>query len=111
MITVAGGSGGVAPGAGGPQVGGICIQEFRGHEYAVKKVQWSPHRGDLLASAGYDMSCRMCVVLRRVCIDLSDVATTVGRQTLRQTLRRWCTYKMLTQSSYRDVRGHCLTKA
>ncbi|CAL1714215.1 unnamed protein product [Somion occarium] len=40
-------------------VGGICEAQFAGHEYAVRKVQWSPHRPDLLASASYDMSCRV----------------------------------------------------
>jgi peroxin-7 len=45
----------------GGAVGAICTHEMRGHEYAVRKVQWSPHRPDMLASAGYDMSCRMCV--------------------------------------------------
>jgi len=42
-----------------PEVGGICEREFRGHEYAVRKIQWSPHRPDLLASASYDMTCRV----------------------------------------------------
>lgn len=41
------------------QVGGTCTIALEGHEFAVKKVQWSPHRADLLASCGYDMSCRM----------------------------------------------------
>ena len=44
---------------GQPEVGGICEIEFRGHEYAVRKVQWSPHRANLLASASYDMTCRV----------------------------------------------------
>jgi len=41
------------------QVGGLLQNEMRGHEYAVRKVQWSPHRADLLASASYDMTCRV----------------------------------------------------
>ena len=41
------------------EVGGICELALSGHEYAVRKVQWSPHRPDVLASASYDMSCRM----------------------------------------------------
>jgi len=58
------GGAGAAPGtggggAGGGQVGGDCTHELRGHEYAVRKIQWSPHRPDLIASAGYDMSCRI----------------------------------------------------
>ncbi|KAG8992498.1 peroxisomal targeting signal 2 receptor [Tulasnella sp. JGI-2019a] len=40
-------------------VGGTCENELRGHEYAVRKIQWSPHRADLIASASYDMSCRV----------------------------------------------------
>lgn len=46
--------------AGGTaEVGGICEKDLRGHEYAVRKVQWSPHRPDLIASASYDMTCRV----------------------------------------------------
>ncbi|KII87335.1 hypothetical protein PLICRDRAFT_142535 [Plicaturopsis crispa FD-325 SS-3] len=40
-------------------VGGICEMHLPGHEYAVRKVQWSPHRPDVLASASYDMTCRV----------------------------------------------------
>ncbi|KAK7685668.1 hypothetical protein QCA50_011012 [Cerrena zonata] len=47
-------------GAGyGAAVGGACEVHLVGHEYAVRKVQWSPHRPDLLASASYDMTCRV----------------------------------------------------
>lgn len=42
-----------------PGVGGICESQMVGHEWAVRKVQWSPHRPDLLASASYDMTCRV----------------------------------------------------
>ncbi|KAF9454293.1 WD40 repeat-like protein [Macrolepiota fuliginosa MF-IS2] len=41
------------------QVGGQCETQFLGHEYAVRKVQWSPHRPDVLATASYDMTCRV----------------------------------------------------
>lgn len=41
------------------EVGGGCEITLNGHEYAIRKVQWSPHRSDVLASASYDMSCRM----------------------------------------------------
>ncbi len=44
-----------------PQVGGKCETQLLGHEYAVRKVQWSPHRADILATASYDMTCRMFV--------------------------------------------------
>lgn len=51
------------PGVGdagiGGAVGGVCEADLLGHEYAVRKVQWSPHRPDVLASASYDMTCRM----------------------------------------------------
>ena len=30
-----------------------------GHEYAVRKLSWSPHASDLLLSASYDMTCRV----------------------------------------------------
>ncbi|KAG8831295.1 peroxisomal targeting signal 2 receptor [Serendipita sp. 399] len=36
-----------------------CTKELVGHEYAVRKVQWSNFSPDKLASASYDMSCRM----------------------------------------------------
>jgi peroxin-7 len=42
-----------------PGVGGVCESHLVGHEWAVRKVQWSPHRPDLLASASYDMTCRV----------------------------------------------------
>lgn len=40
-------------------VGGQCESQLPGHEYAVRKVQWCPHKADILASAGYDMTCRV----------------------------------------------------
>lgn len=36
-----------------------CVKELAGHEYAVRKVQWSNFAPDRLASASYDMSCRI----------------------------------------------------
>lgn len=44
-------------------VGGTCEMELLGHEYAVRKVQWSPHRADVLSSASYDMTCRVYAFL------------------------------------------------
>jgi len=41
------------------EVGGLCEITLPGHEYAVRKVQWSPHRADIIASASYDMTCRV----------------------------------------------------
>ena len=32
---------------------------LQGHEYAVRKVAWSPHLSDTLLSASYDMTCRI----------------------------------------------------
>ena len=32
---------------------------FHGHRYAVRKVAWSAHFKDVLASGGYDMSVRV----------------------------------------------------
>lgn len=32
---------------------------LQGHDYAVRKVAWSPHRADLLLSASYDMTCKV----------------------------------------------------
>ncbi|KIJ65550.1 hypothetical protein HYDPIDRAFT_152459 [Hydnomerulius pinastri MD-312] len=43
----------------GQAVGGLCEMQTPGHEYAVRKVQWSPHRADVLATASYDMTCRV----------------------------------------------------
>jgi peroxin-7 len=45
----------------GGLVGGSCELTLPGHEYAVRKVQWSPHRPDVLATASYDMTCRVYV--------------------------------------------------
>ncbi|KAH9004735.1 WD40-repeat-containing domain protein [Lactarius hatsudake] len=46
-------------GASASAVGSPCENRFYGHEYAVRKVQWSPHRPDLIASGAYDMTCRV----------------------------------------------------
>lgn len=35
------------------------ILELSGHEYAVRRLAWSPHWGDVLASASYDMTVRV----------------------------------------------------
>lgn len=45
------------------QIGGICENQLLGHEYAIRKVQWSPHRTDVVATASYDMTCRVYVVV------------------------------------------------
>lgn len=48
---------------GGEGIGGISEVQLPGHEYAIRKVQWSPHRPDVLATASYDMTCRVYVSL------------------------------------------------
>ncbi|KAL7415622.1 WD40-repeat-containing domain protein [Mrakia frigida] len=35
------------------------ITSLQGHAFAVRKVAWSPHRADLIASSGYDMTCKV----------------------------------------------------
>ena len=32
---------------------------LQGHDYAVRRVSWSPHLADVLLSASYDMTCRV----------------------------------------------------
>ena len=43
----------------GAKVGGMCEAQLVGHEWAVRRVQWCPHHPDLLATASYDMTCRV----------------------------------------------------
>jgi len=40
-------------------IGGTCEAELKGHELAVRATQWSPHRADVISSAGYDMTARV----------------------------------------------------
>jgi len=35
------------------------LAELQGHEFAVRKLAWSPHLSDVLLSASYDMTCRI----------------------------------------------------
>ncbi|KAH9913971.1 peroxin 7 [Epithele typhae] len=39
--------------------GYVCEMHLAGHEYAIRKVQWSPYRVNVLASAGYAKTCRI----------------------------------------------------
>ncbi|ROW16563.1 hypothetical protein VPNG_01653 [Cytospora leucostoma] len=40
-----------------PHNGPVAV--LAGHEYAVRRLAWSPHAGDVLASASYDMTVRV----------------------------------------------------
>lgn len=40
-----------------PNQGPLTI--FAGHDYAVRKVAWSPHLSDVILSASYDMTCKV----------------------------------------------------
>lgn len=35
------------------------VNMLTGHDYAVRKLSWSPHLSDVLLSASYDMTCRV----------------------------------------------------
>lgn len=37
----------------------VCQTELLGHDYAVRRIAWSPHWQDVLLSASYDMSVRV----------------------------------------------------
>jgi peroxin-7 len=41
------------------KVGGVSESQLLGHEYAIRKLQWSPHKADILATSSYDMTCRV----------------------------------------------------
>lgn len=38
---------------------GAPVTELHGHEYAVRRIAWSPHWPDVILSASYDMSVRV----------------------------------------------------
>lgn len=40
-----------------PNAGPVAV--LPGHDYAVRRVTWSPHLSDVLLSASYDMTCRV----------------------------------------------------
>lgn len=41
------------------QLGHGPVSMMAGHEYAIRKLAWSPHISDLMLTAGYDMTCRV----------------------------------------------------
>ncbi|KAF8455973.1 peroxin 7 [Terfezia claveryi] len=53
------GSGMANSGMGAGLGGANVISELRGHEYAIRKLCWSPHWAGVLMSGGYDMSIRI----------------------------------------------------
>ncbi|KAG5647864.1 hypothetical protein DXG03_007788 [Asterophora parasitica] len=55
------------------QVGGARETQLFGHEYAVRKVQWSPHRAEVLATASYDMTCRVSMEDEGTKLDPTDI--------------------------------------
>lgn len=63
-----------APSGGMGQVTAICT----GHEYAVRKVAFSPHSPSLLASASYDMTARVWDV-DHPSASLASVASRLGQ--------------------------------
>ncbi|ORY26493.1 WD40-repeat-containing domain protein [Naematelia encephala] len=36
----------------------VPVNEVKGHQLAIRKIQWSPHHAQVIASCGYDMSCK-----------------------------------------------------
>ena len=40
-----------------PKGGPVAL--LRGHQYAVRRLAWSPHLSDVLLSGSYDMTCRV----------------------------------------------------
>lgn len=41
------------------RIGPSPINKLIGHDFAVRKVQWSPHASDTLMSSSYDMTCKI----------------------------------------------------
>ena len=38
---------------------GSAVTELVGHDYAVRRIAWSPHWSDIILSASYDMTVRV----------------------------------------------------
>jgi hypothetical protein len=95
---------------GQQQVGGMCEAQLMGHEYAVRKVQWSPHRPDVLASASYDMTCRVLVSLLQALLvfNCSYVICPDGRRIPVPT--NSCTSTTRIQNLWSAAHGLCMRK-
>lgn len=105
-------------------LGAVCELNLQGHEYAVRKVQWSPHRADVLASASYDMSCRMYVSCHFLFIIYWSISINSGhfffghypiinldgRQRRMHTCRLSVPYTIRTLNLLLAVPGVCTTK-
>lgn len=95
----------------GQGVGGICEVQLPGHEYAVRKVQWSPHRPDVLATASYDMTCRVYVLHDLVSWSILNVMIYAdGPQILPQADHSYFIYTIRTRSLLWVVVGLCTTR-
>ena len=94
-------------------VGGTCELQLPGHEYAVRKVQWSPRRADILATASYDMTCRMYVVcgsgIPESVVD-GSICFTAGVRIPYRGDPTYCIYTILIPSLWLAVGGHCMTR-
>jgi len=85
------------------QAGGQCEAHLLGHEYAVRKVQWSPHRADVLSTASYDMTCRVYASYRSL-FDYIHILFSDGQQRLPQA--DCSTFMIHIQSLLLDAAGH-----
>jgi peroxin-7 len=100
----------VKMGGEGGDVGGVCEVQLPGHEYAIRRVQWSPHRVDVLATASYDMTCRVYV---NTVWDLHFDLTCPfigGTQVLLLAEPHCCIFTIPTRSLWSVVDGHCMRK-
>lgn len=92
------------------QVGGACETRLLGHEYAVRKVQWSPHRADVLATASYDMTCRVYVFHFILFSKDPDCSRPDGIPHLRMDKHSCCTSMIYIPSSSSAVDGRFMKK-
>ncbi|EOR00561.1 hypothetical protein E3P92_03181 [Wallemia ichthyophaga] len=52
-----------------------CLNNLHGHDFAIRRVQFSPHVPNLIASASYDMSARVWDTSVNACIHIHDAHT------------------------------------